>query len=68
MERVIQVKGQQTVEEVVETALRGVKSGRTKIVSGFVNDLVSRLVTFVPNVVITRAMAKGLRSKYQDNE
>ena len=68
MERVIQIKGRQTAEEVIETALRGVKSGRTRIVSGFVNDLVSRLVTFVPNVVITRAMAKGLRSKYQDNE
>ena len=67
MDRVIQVKGRQTAEEVVETALRGVKSGRTRIVSGFVNDLVSRLVTFVPNAVITRVMAKGLRSMYQGN-
>ncbi len=65
LEPSMQVKPQQTAEEVVETALRGVKSGRTRIVPGFTNDLVSRLVAFVPNVVITRVMAKGMRSKYQ---
>jgi short-subunit dehydrogenase len=68
MDRTLQVKGQETVEDVVETALRGVKGGRTKIVSGFVNDLVSRIVTFVPNVLITRVMAKALRSNYQGKE
>ena len=67
MERSLQIKGQQTSEDVVETALRGVKTGRTRIVSGFVNDLVSRFVTFVPNAVITRAMGKALRSSYQAN-
>jgi len=65
MERIAQVKGQQTVEEVVETALRAVKSGRTRVVSGFTNDLVSRIVNFVPNALITRVMAKGLQGKYQ---
>ena len=65
MDRVIQVKGQQTAEEVVETALRAVKKGRTRVVSGFVNDLVARVVNFVPNALITRIMAKGLRDKYQ---
>lgn len=68
MERAMQVKGQQIVEEVVETAMRGVKSGRTRIVSGFVNDLVSRAVMFLPNSLITRSLAKGLRSKYQADE
>lgn len=65
MDRSLQVKGQQTVEEVVETAMRGIKSGRTRIVSGFVNDAVSRLVTFVPNAVITRVMGKAMRSKFE---
>ena len=65
MDRVIQVKGQQTAEEVVETALTAVKKGRTRVVSGFVNDLVARVVNFVPNALITRVMAKGLRDKYQ---
>lgn len=64
----VEIKGKQTAEEVVEAALRGVKRGRTRIVSGFMNDVVSRIVTFVPNFVITRLMAKALRSKYQENE
>lgn len=68
MDRTLQVKGQETVDDVVETAMRGVKGGRTRIVSGFVNDLVSRIVTFVPNVFITRVMAKALRSNYQGKE
>ena len=67
LDRSLQVKGQQTAEEVVETALRGVKSGRTRIVSGFVNDLVARAVTFVPNAFITRVMAKAMRSKFESN-
>jgi uncharacterized protein len=64
----VEIKGKQTAEEVVETALRGVRSGRTRITSGLMNDVVSRVVNFVPNIVITRLMAKALRSKYQENE
>lgn len=64
----IEIKGKQTSEEVVETALRGVKSGRARITSGLMNDLVARVVTFVPNPIITRLMARALRSKYQDNK
>lgn len=65
MDRILNVKGQQTAEEVVETALRAVKKGRTRIISGFTNWLVSRIVLIVPNSVITWLMAKGLRDKYQ---
>ena len=68
MDRPIQIKGQQTAEEVVETAMRGIKSGRTRIVSGFANHAVSLIVNFVPNVAITRFMARALRSKYQGPE
>src|SRR5258706_7853223 len=68
MDRLMQVKGQQTSEEVVETAMRGIKSGRTRIVSGFVNNAVALIVNIVPDAVITRVMAKGLRSKYQGNK
>lgn len=65
MDRILNVKGQQTSAEVVETALRAVKAGRTRVVSGLVNNIVSKAVMFVPNVLITRVMAKGLRDKYQ---
>lgn len=64
----VEIKGKQTAEQVVETALRGVKAHRTRITSGLMNDLVSRAVNFIPNVVITRLMAKALRSKYQENK
>ena len=68
MEDALQVKGQQTAEEVVETALKAVKSGRTRVVSGWSNYLVSVLVNFVPNALITRALAKGIRATYQGKE
>src|ERR1035437_1364348 len=50
----IKVKGQQTVDEVVDTALKAVKSGRTRVVSGFVNYIGSVLGTIVPSIVTTR--------------
>ena len=67
MDRILNVKGQQTAEQVVETALRAVKKGKTRVVSGFVNTLVSRVVNFVPNSLITAVMARGLRDKYQED-
>jgi len=68
MDKPITVKGQQTAEEVVKTALRAVKAGRTRIVSGFTNDLVSRVVSVVPNALITRLLARATRSRYEGNE
>ena len=68
IERPIQVKGQQTAEEVVDTAMRAVKSGRTRIVSGLANHLVSVVVNVVPNAAITRVMGRALRSKYQGDK
>jgi short-subunit dehydrogenase len=68
IDKPIQVKGQQTVEEVVETALKAVKSGRTRIVSGFANYIGSVLGTIVPSVVTTRVMGKAMRSRYQADD
>ena len=65
MDRPMTVKGQQTVDEVVDAALRAVKSGRTRVVSGFVNDAVARAVNFVPNSIITRVLARATRTRYQ---
>lgn len=62
------VKGQQTVDEVVDTAMRAVKSGRTRIVSGFANYVVSLVVTIVPNALITRLLARAQRSRYQGDK
>lgn len=63
MEDALKVKGQQTAEEVVDTALKAVEAGRTRVVSGWSNYLVSVLVNFVPNTLITRVLARGQRGQ-----
>ena len=65
IDRPVQVKGQQTAEQVVETAMRGIKGGRTKVVSGLTNFIGALMGKHVPNVITTRAIARALRSKYQ---
>jgi uncharacterized protein len=65
MDRALKVKGQQTAEEVVETALKGVGGGRAKIVSGWANWLVATGVNFVPNSLVTKVMGKALRARFQ---
>lgn len=65
IERAMKVKGQQTAEEVVDTALRAVESGRSKVVSGWTNYMVASATNFFPNSLITKAVGRGLRSRYQ---
>lgn len=65
MDRALSVKGQQTAEEVVDTAMRAVRSGRSKIVSGWANWLVASATNFVPNSFITKVVGKGLRNRFQ---
>lgn len=64
IDRPIQVKGQQTVEEVVETAMKAVGTSKSKVVSGWANWLASSASNFVPNSLITRVLGRALRSKY----
>jgi len=61
----IKVKGVQTSEQVVDAALKAIRGGRSKVVSGWINYLVATGVNFVPNSLITRIMAKPLRKRYQ---
>ncbi|MGQ0540609.1 MAG: SDR family NAD(P)-dependent oxidoreductase [Blastocatellia bacterium] len=68
MDRALSVKGQQTAEEVVETAMRAVRSGRSKVVSGWTNWLVASATNFVPNSLITKAVGKGLRDRFQKKQ
>jgi len=59
------VKGMQTPEEVVDTALKAVRSGKAKVVSGWANYVGAVLGTFAPNFLVTRLMAKALRPKFE---
>lgn len=65
IDRPIQAKGQQSAEDVVETAMRAVRSGRTEVVSGLANFIGALLGKHVPNAITTRAIARALRAKYQ---
>lgn len=65
IDRPIQVKGQQTVDEVVEAAMRAIAGGRTKVVSGFMNKVGASLGQHVPHWVSRWAMAKMLRPRFQ---
>ncbi|NOT48866.1 MAG: SDR family oxidoreductase [Acidobacteria bacterium] len=61
-------KGQETADDVVETAMRAVGSKRAKIISGWTNWVVATGVNFLPNSLITRVMGKGLRGKFQKDQ
>lgn len=63
--REFNAKGMETPEQVVETALRAIGSGKAKVISGWKNWLVARAVGVVPNALITRTIAHKLRKKYQ---
>lgn len=64
--REFNAKGMETPEQVVETALGAIGSGKAKVVSGWKNRLVARGVALVPNWMITRVIANKLREKYQN--
>ena len=68
IERPIQVKGQQTVEEVVDTAMNALAQNKTKVVSGWVNFLGAIAGTIVPNSISSRVMAKAFGSRHQNTE
>lgn len=65
IERSLSFKGQQTPEQVVETALRAVRRRRIKAISGLSNWIVARASNFVPNALITRIVAAPLRGRFQ---
>ena len=61
-------KGMQTSEDVVEIGLKGIRYGKPKIISGLRNAIGARLVAFVPNRLITRAVAKYLQPKLEEKK
>ncbi len=61
-------KGIQTPEEVVETSLAAVESGKSQTIPGWKNYLLARFVNLVPNRLITRTMGSVLRPKFEDKK
>ena len=62
----LKIKGMETPEAVVETALSAVKNGRAKIVSGWTNYIGSMFSLITPNFLVTRAIGGVLRPKFKN--
>jgi short-subunit dehydrogenase len=62
----LQMKGMQSPEAVVETALNAAKSGKASIISGWTNYIGSVLGTFTPNSLVTRVIGGVLRPQIKD--
>jgi uncharacterized protein len=54
----------QTPEKVVETALRGLERGRSHVISGWANYLMTESERLVPRSVIARMVGNVLRPRY----
>lgn len=60
--------GQQTVGEVVDTALAAIDKGKAKVVSGWVNYIGALGASYMPNAVTTRLIGNGLRKRYSSDK
>src|SRR3954470_3970148 len=57
----------QTPEQVVDTALKGLKRGKSHIVSGWANYLTTESERLVPRWLVARIAGKAMRPKYGKN-
>ena len=58
------MRGVQTAEEVVDTALRGLRRRKSVIVSGWLNRVMVVAERFVPRAVVLRITGKALRQRF----
>lgn len=56
----------QTPEDVVETALRGLKGRRSHIVSGWSNFMLTEAERFLPRSIVVRTAGKMMRRQYEE--
>jgi len=58
----------QTPEEVVDTALRGLAQGKSHIISGWTNFLMTQSERLAPRSLITRVAGRMMRSQQKDGK
>lgn len=58
----------QTPEEVVETALGGLRRGRSHVISGWANYFMTESERLLPRSVIARMVGNVLRPRYQNSD
>lgn len=56
----------QTPEEVVETALNGLSRGKSHIISGWTNFLMTQSERLAPRSLVTRVAGRMMRSQHED--
>ena len=61
------VRAVQTPDEVVDTALKGLKRGKSHIISGWTNYLTTETERLVPRWLVARIAGKAMRPKYGEN-
>jgi short-subunit dehydrogenase len=59
-------RASQTPEEVVETALRGLARGKSHIISGWINRVMTESERLVPRSLVTRMAGRMMRSQYDE--
>jgi short-subunit dehydrogenase len=59
------MRGVQTAEDVVDTALKGLKRRKSSIVSGWLNRVMVVAERFVPRAVVLRITGKVLRQRFE---
>lgn len=57
----------QTADQVVDTALKGLKRGKSHIISGWTNYIMTESERLVPRSVVARIAGKAMRPKYGEN-
>ena len=57
----------QTAEQVVDTALKGLKRGKSHIISGWTNYIMAESERLVPRWIVARIAGKAMRPKYGEN-
>lgn len=61
----LQIKGMQTPDAVVETALNAAKNRKAKKISGWTNMIAAFFGTLIPNPLLTKTIAAFLRPKIE---
>src|SRR6185436_14097575 len=59
-------RASQTPEEVVDTALRGLARGKSHIISGWVNRVMTESERLAPRSVVTRMAGRMMRGRYDE--
>ena len=67
IDRSLMLKGEQTTDEVVATAMAAIGTGKSKVISGLMNRITAAAANLAPDSLVTRVVASRLRKKFQKN-